>query len=53
MVIRQIPVTMRVRAGGVASHNPFRSALYLARAVLALLFALIRPKSSYRVGTPE
>jgi glycosyltransferase involved in cell wall biosynthesis len=50
LVIRQIPVTMRVRAAGVPSHNPFKSAAYLGRAVLALLFALLRPRSTYRVG---
>jgi len=50
LIIRQIPVSMRVRAGGVPSHNPFKSAAYLSRAVLALGFALIRPRSTYRVG---
>lgn len=42
-VIRQIPVAMRPRAGGVPSHNPLKAAQYLGRAMLALLFALIRP----------
>jgi glycosyltransferase involved in cell wall biosynthesis len=46
LVIRQIPVTMRPRAGGQPSHNPFKSAAYLARAGLALIFALIRPRAS-------
>ena len=50
LVIRQVPVTMRPRAGGVPSHNSFKSAAYLARAGLALVFALIRPPSTYRVG---
>ena len=50
LVIRQVPVAMRPRAGGVPSHNPFKSAAYLARAGLALVFALIRPPSTYRVG---
>jgi hypothetical protein len=49
LVVRQIPVTMRTRQGGVPSHNPFKSATYLARAVLALAFAFIRPSSSYKV----
>jgi glycosyltransferase involved in cell wall biosynthesis len=43
LVIRQIPVAMRVRSGGRPSHNPFRSAAYLARAVMALVFAIARP----------
>lgn len=43
LTIRQVPVAMRVRAGGVASHNPWKSAVYLARAMLALVFALVRP----------
>ena len=42
-VIVQVPVSMRVRAGGRPSHHPVKAAVYLARAVLALLFALIRP----------
>lgn len=42
-VIRQVPVAMRPRAGGRPSHNPFRAAAYLGRAILALIFALIRP----------
>lgn len=42
-VVRQVPVAMRPRAGGTPSHNPFKAARYLARAGLALVFALIRP----------
>ncbi|MBD8533867.1 glycosyltransferase family 2 protein [Plantibacter sp. VKM Ac-2885] len=42
-VIRQVPVAMRPRAGGTPSHNPVKAAKYLARAGLALAFALIRP----------
>ena len=42
-VIVQVPVAMRVRAGGRPSHHPVKAAAYLARAVLALLFALLRP----------
>ena len=48
--IRQIPVVMRPRSGGVPSHNFFKSAAYLGRAALALVFALIRPRSTYRIG---
>lgn len=50
LVIRQIPVAMRARAGGVPSHNPVKAAVYLGRAGLALLFAFARPSSTYRVG---
>lgn len=50
LIIRQVPVAMRARAGGIPSQNPFKSTAYLARAVLALAFALIRPQSSYHVG---
>jgi glycosyltransferase involved in cell wall biosynthesis len=42
-VIVQVPVAMRVRAGGKPSHHPLKAAAYLARALLALLFALMRP----------
>lgn len=41
--IEQVPVAMRERAGGIPSHNPLRSAAYLARAFVALCFALVRP----------
>ncbi|MFM9920752.1 glycosyltransferase family 2 protein [Lacisediminihabitans sp. H27-G8] len=42
-VIAQVPVAMRVRSGGRPSHHPVKAAVYLARAVLALFFALLRP----------
>jgi glycosyltransferase involved in cell wall biosynthesis len=42
-IIRQVPVSMRPRAGGTPSHNPFKAATYLGRAAIALVFALIRP----------
>lgn len=42
-IIAQVPVSMRPRAGGKPSHNPFKAAAYLGRAIMALLFALIRP----------
>ncbi len=38
----QIPVEMRERQGGVASHNPFRASLHLMRAVLMLVLSLAR-----------
>jgi glycosyltransferase involved in cell wall biosynthesis len=42
--IRQVPVSMRPRAGGVPSHNPFKAAAYLGRASMALVIALLRPR---------
>lgn len=50
-VIRQVPVAMRPRAGGVPSHNPFKAAAYLGRVCLALVFAFMRPVASFRIGT--
>lgn len=50
LVIRQVPVAMRARMAGSSSHNPVKAARYLARAGLALIFALIRPRSTYRMG---
>jgi len=47
----QVPVAMRPRAAGVASNNPVRSAKHLARTCLALVFAYIRPASTYRIGS--
>lgn len=43
LVVRQVPVQMRPRAGGVPSHSPAKAALFLGRAVVALLVALSRP----------
>src|SRR3712207_4246202 len=40
--VAQHPVQMRVRQGGRASQTPFRAALYLCRAVVALVLALVR-----------
>ena len=40
--VRQVPVQMRGRVGGRASHSPGRAALYLARACVALGLALVR-----------
>jgi len=50
LVIRQIPVAMRVRAGGVPSHHPFKAAAYLGRASMALIFALTRPRATLGTG---
>lgn len=47
LAVRQIATEMRPRAAGEPSHNPVKAAAYLGRAVMALGFALIRPKSSY------
>jgi glycosyltransferase involved in cell wall biosynthesis len=51
LVVRQVPVSMRPRAGGVPSHDPWKAAVYLGRAGIALLFAHMRPASSFAVGT--
>jgi glycosyltransferase involved in cell wall biosynthesis len=40
--ITQEPVTMRARTAGRASHSPVKAAIYLGRAVVALLLALVR-----------
>lgn len=47
LIVRQVPVAMRVRAAGVASHNPWKATVYLARAMLALIFALMRPTTQF------
>lgn len=47
LVVRQVPVAMRPRAAGEPSHNPFKAAMSLVRAVVALAFALLRPRSAY------
>lgn len=43
LVVRQVGVEMRPRAGGRPSHSPVRAAIFLGRAALALVIALSRP----------
>lgn len=45
--IEEIPVVMRARAGGVPSHNPAKSALFLLRVGLAVTFAYLRPSVQF------
>lgn len=40
--ITQEPVTMRARVAGRASHSPFKATVYLCRAIVALVLALVR-----------
>ncbi|WP_232376496.1 glycosyltransferase family 2 protein [Amycolatopsis aidingensis] len=42
LVVREVPVVMRERASGKPSQSPIRAAIYLGRAGLALLLALVR-----------
>lgn len=42
-IIRQVPVSMRPRAGGTPSHKPFKAAVFLLRVGVAMLFAFLRP----------
>lgn len=44
LVVRQVPVAMRPRLGGTPSQSPLKATRHLARAFLALGFALIRPR---------
>jgi glycosyltransferase involved in cell wall biosynthesis len=53
LVIRQVEVVMRPRAGGQPSHSPLRSAAFLGRAVLALSIALTRPRPELGAGQPR
>lgn len=46
LTIAEVPVVMRERAGGTPSHSPVKSAVYLSRAGLALLLALVRRRPS-------
>ncbi|WP_167756933.1 glycosyltransferase family 2 protein [Leifsonia flava] len=50
-VIRQVPVAMRPRAAGTPSHNPLKAATYLGRAMMALVFALMRPPIALTTGS--
>jgi glycosyltransferase involved in cell wall biosynthesis len=42
LVVRQVPVAMRRRRGGAASHGPLRATAFLFRAILMLALSLVR-----------
>ena len=46
LVLTQLPVAMNAREAGRPSHNPFKAGVYLARASMSLVFALVRPRSA-------
>jgi glycosyltransferase involved in cell wall biosynthesis len=52
LTVRQIGVAMRPRAGGRPSHSPVQAAVFLVRAVFALLIALSRPTEPVPVPPP-
>ncbi len=41
--VREIPVTMNPRYGGISSITPIRSAYYMIKVILAILIGLLRP----------
>jgi glycosyltransferase involved in cell wall biosynthesis len=43
LLVRQAGVSMRERAGGTPSHSPVKAAIFLVRAMVALVIALTRP----------
>ncbi|HET9500959.1 MAG TPA: glycosyltransferase family 2 protein [Marmoricola sp.] len=51
--VKQVPVSMRVRAAGQASQNAFRSTVYLLRAMVALGLALVRRWPTTLENPPE
>ncbi|WP_024287628.1 glycosyltransferase family 2 protein [Cellulomonas sp. KRMCY2] len=52
LTIRQVGVAMRPRAGGQPSHGPFKAAVFLSRATLALVIALSRPTAPLPSDAP-
>lgn len=50
LVVRQVPVEMRPRQAGEPSHDPWRAAVFLGRAVLAVLIAVSRPIARTRAA---
>jgi glycosyltransferase involved in cell wall biosynthesis len=43
LTLREIPVTMNPRYGGISSITPFKSAVYMLKVILAILIGLLRP----------
>ncbi|WP_169166137.1 glycosyltransferase family 2 protein [Cellulomonas taurus] len=50
LTVRQVGVEMRPRAGGTPSHNPAKAAIFLGRAMIALVIALSRPMGQVPAG---
>ncbi|UAJ80563.1 glycosyltransferase family 2 protein [Leifsonia sp. ZF2019] len=48
LTVTQVPVAMRPRTTGQPSHNPIKAAVYLGRAFVALLVALMRPRTALK-----
>ena len=46
--VTQIPVAMRPRAGGQPSQNAWKSTVFLFRAMVALAFAYVRPRTELK-----
>jgi hypothetical protein len=40
--VRQVPVAMRARMAGTPSASPIKATMYLLRAMITLLLALVR-----------
>lgn len=51
--VAEIAVEMRARAGGQPSHSPVKAAVYLFRALLVLLLAVIRSRPAVVYPDPE
>ncbi|HET9654759.1 MAG TPA: glycosyltransferase family 2 protein [Kineosporiaceae bacterium] len=51
--VREVAVEMRVRAGGQPSHSPVKAAVYLLRALLVLVLAVIRSRPVSGYPMPE
>lgn len=52
-VVRQVPVAMRERTTGTPSASPFKATVYLARAGLVLLLAMIRRMPAHLKTIPS
>ena len=50
LTVRQAGVEMRPRAGGAPSHSPAKAAIFLGRAMIALVIALSRPMTKSMAG---
>lgn len=47
LTVQQVPVAMRPRMGGTPSHNGWKSAVFLFRAIAALAVAYVRPTEPF------
>lgn len=53
LVVKQVPVVMKERAGGAPSHSPMKATVFLIRVAIAIIFAFLRPAITSKLRVKE